>query len=630
MAVKLGIDEIEFLTRQFCENVDYFKKSNIDFICFKYPLAEDVMNDKEIERFKPKEALSNAREDLMSEDDKRKFYGDLYRIGLAEDMVRTRSLTSSYRNNGILKQSDFESELINIKDGHRVVPNAPKDAARYVYLVGKCNFFSAYQSDDHTLGFYLQEKLNKEYPSEYKVIIASNLGVNEFSALFCEKYRSGDVVCCSLGNAFLNSIDSKELFKIVDLKNVFSEMPDLSNHLFNNLWHHDHILNEKIADVIFQSVKECHFSSYVVEAERRAKQNYYIPIEADICYRRLKQYADSVTATKPDSRIGSIVMNCNPFTYGHRYIIEEALKQVDFLYIFVVKENKSRFLFEDRLRMVQRGVEDLGDKVCVLSSGEFVISKETFAQYFDKDYQVIYVDDMSYDLRIFGEVVSKYFNISIRFVGEEPFDRVTAKYNETMKRILPGYGVSVVEIPRVKADDNEVVSATRVRNTLDDSIEILKKLVPENEILDLYSCVCAGSEMGSESAKLFDKDALVEIVKRKNNEFADTERVLRTFCEEDNSEVYIYGAGRWGKGLFDYLKQNDIVVFGFVVDDEYVAETCREVSVDVLGMSELEGGKHKVIIATSRREVFDSLLSWGGSFIRLPEWFMRKITVRNH
>ncbi|EFA28598.1 ABC transporter, ATP-binding protein, partial [Haemophilus influenzae HK1212] len=38
---------------------------------------------------------------------------------------------------------------------------------------------------------------------------------------------------------------------------------------------------------------------------------------------------------------GSIVMNANPFTLGHRYLIEQALQQCDHLHLFIVGEDAS-------------------------------------------------------------------------------------------------------------------------------------------------------------------------------------------------------------------------------------------------------------------------------------------------
>ena len=43
-----------------------------------------------------------------------------------------------------------------------------------------------------------------------------------------------------------------------------------------------------------------------------------------------------------------LVMNCNPFTLGHRYLIEKASKESNRVFVFIVEENSSLFSFEDR------------------------------------------------------------------------------------------------------------------------------------------------------------------------------------------------------------------------------------------------------------------------------------------
>lgn len=150
---------------------------------------------------------------------------------------------------------------------------------------------------------------------------------------------------------------------------------------------------------------------------------------------------------------------------------------MDWLYIFVVEEDKSTYAFADRLEMVKRGTSDLGN-VQAIPSGQYIISKETFAQYFEKD-QVQQVDDMSYDVRIFGEVIAEELGISVRFVGEEPFDRVTRAYNETMKRILPEYNIEVVEIPRASTEVGEIISASAVRKAvMAGHVEQLRRMLP--------------------------------------------------------------------------------------------------------------------------------------------------------
>ena len=69
-------------------------------------------------------------------------------------------------------------------------------------------------------------------------------------------------------------------------------------------------------------------------------------------------FLDSMTALPATGKVGAAVMNCNPFTIGHRYLIETAAKECDLLYIFVLSEDKSEFSFADRLEMVKRGTAD--------------------------------------------------------------------------------------------------------------------------------------------------------------------------------------------------------------------------------------------------------------------------------
>ncbi len=95
---------------------------------------------------------------------------------------------------------------------------------------------------------------------------------------------------------------------------------------------------------------------------------------------------------------------------------------------------------------------------------------------------------MDYDIRIFGDIVAPSLRIQYRFVGEEPFDEVTRSYNETMKRILPEYGINIVEIPRMTCDEEEggVVSATLVRKALEEkNWHIVETLCPESTVMYL-------------------------------------------------------------------------------------------------------------------------------------------------
>lgn len=183
--------------------------------------------------------------------------------------------------------------------------------------------------------------------------------------------------------------------------------------------------------------------------------------------------------SKKYNRIGAIVMNCNPFTNGHLYIIEKSLKSVDFLYIIVVQENLSDFSFEDRINLIKAGTAHIANRVSVVPSGKYIISSFTFPEYFSKNELQGEVIDTSYDVLIFGSVVAPLLGISCRFIGEEPYCKVTNQYNLTMKAILPKIGVEVIENPRMEID-GVAVSASLVRKLAQErKFGELEKLVPK-------------------------------------------------------------------------------------------------------------------------------------------------------
>lgn len=185
---------------------------------------------------------------------------------------------------------------------------------------------------------------------------------------------------------------------------------------------------------------------------------------------------EEIAKDKPDN-CGAIVMNCNPFTKGHRYLIEIALKQVDYLYIFVLEEDKSYFDFDTRYKLVKNGVADL-ENVTVLKSGKFIISSLTFPEYFNKDVDPNIVVDCTNDLQIFCEQIAPALKIKKRFVGTEPYCAITKQYNKQMSEILPDYGIEYIEIERIKHDDM-AISASRVRRLLNEKrYDELKDIVP--------------------------------------------------------------------------------------------------------------------------------------------------------
>lgn len=173
----------------------------------------------------------------------------------------------------------------------------------------------------------------------------------------------------------------------------------------------------------------------------------------------------------------ALVMNCNPFTLGHRYIIEIAAKENKNVIIFVVEEDKSAFTFETRYKLIKEGTKDLKN-VTVIPSGEYIISSATFPSYFLKKNDDALKEYTKLDCNIFGKYFVKKFNIKRRYVGTEPHCKITNTYNESMQEILPKYNVEVKLINR-KEVQKDAISASRVRKLLKEGhIEKVKNLLP--------------------------------------------------------------------------------------------------------------------------------------------------------
>ncbi len=205
--------------------------------------------------------------------------------------------------------------------------------------------------------------------------------------------------------------------------------------------------------------------------------------------RGLERYCAYLKGFAKEGRCGVVVMNANPFTLGHQYLLEQAASQVDTLYVIPVKEDLSQFPYTERLAMIKAAVGGeseenyflcsssknqfssekiaprssswqkigfsqsvaknnfLPSKVVVLEGSDYQISAATFPTYFLKDLSDAAQTQMFLDLDLYTRWIAPALNASVRFVGSEPLDALTNQYNTLMREVLP---IEVVEIPRLK------------------------------------------------------------------------------------------------------------------------------------------------------------------------------------
>lgn len=449
---------------------------------YAYPEEKEIikrLSQKEIALYKKKKKYPHGPSGIlmMSKEEQEHFFGGgkkKYTEEYVKEFCNDYNEIAGKLENGIYKIKDMSSTYFSFSNGYRSVPNAPEKATKHVYIFGPCMAVGGYVSDNDTIATYLQRLLLDAGYDEYDVVNCGLFGPRYvYGRILTEEISEDDIVI-----VLDNYLGEKNNIRRA-LTEVYLTLENPIDNIFNAFMHCNYRVNEKIAEKFFADISSDLIKNHNSVVSRVAIQDYYIPWDIVSYFR--EYFIEHKLKKDENQCVGAIVMNCNPFTKGHRYLIEQASSRVDLLYVFVVEEDKSVFKFVDRIEMVKLGTLDL-ENVKVLPSGKYIISKETFAQYFEKD-AVEQVEDMEYDVRIFGEVVASELGITVRFVGEEPFDKVTKKYNQTMHRILPEYGVEVKEIPRISASDGRIISASAVRKAMTErNKEVLENMLPESTI----------------------------------------------------------------------------------------------------------------------------------------------------
>lgn len=373
---------------------------------------------------------------------------------------------------------DIKGKHLNIVDGIRYTAGSyDGSSSKKVFMFGPCVIMGAYTKDEDTIPSILQSILK----DKYRFV---NLGMSSSTMNFVirsNEYSQGDIVILMVNPRPYEHAG----FKVYSILDAYNKVPDLWNHIWDMRRHCNKVVNKNIAESLYE---------IIVHEDDYALGNNNVSNLEETCvfgnadkekivncsFAEIESWRDSLERfdIEESAKVGSIVMNCNPFTLGHRYLIEYASSQVDYLYIFVVEEDRSFFPFSDRIELIKTGTEDIKN-VKVLPSGSYIISTATLPGYFDKDNLQEVRLDATLDLELYATQIAPFLKINVRFAGEEPLDKFTCQYNEAMKKILPKYGIEFVEIQR-KLSEEEPISASRVRKKLQDrDFESIKKIVPK-------------------------------------------------------------------------------------------------------------------------------------------------------
>ena len=387
-------------------------------------------------------------------------------------------------NNGVVSGRDYSSKYVNFSAGHRITTDQPIQYERTVWHFGYSHVWGSGSPDHGTVASALQSSFNRAQ-QRVRVENYGYSGISRNVAAVMKKINSmeqyfndGDIVLIETRDHFQNRA-AQSNYHTLDISDLLLR-PHSFGEVFVDTHHLNELGNKVIASKIFEFInnqgiletKPTNTLTINDDGKTEEQSSLCLPTSEQIA---LKNYLSDLEVMRP--LIGAIVMNCNPFTLGHRYLIEQSAKKCSQLFIFVVEEDRSFFSFSDRIELVRKGTADILN-VKVMPSGKFIISSTTFGDYFGKAEIQDQTVDPTMDLELFGKYIAPSLGINIRFAGEEPLDAITRQYNDAMQRILPKYGVQFEVIPR-KESGGAVISASRVRDLLvSKDFQAIKELVP--------------------------------------------------------------------------------------------------------------------------------------------------------
>lgn len=394
------------------------------------------------------------------------FFDELYSTEYAGQILNIPF--ENVNDKGVFKLKDCSSRYYNVAGGERRTVGQPENYERTIYFFGPCYIYGHYAEDKNTIESFLQERLSGEQ-SAVKVVNYGCLGM--YTGYMClpriadTQLRKGDIVVIGKPPEGMHQINYLDLNWFAVENNVDVKW------MVNSPMHCNHKVYQLYADAIYETLEPVLNENVREQGELIRQDKDYMKL----LY--LDRYFSGFDPSKYE-RIGAVVMNCNPFTYGHRYLVDQALDVVDFLIIFVVEEEKSVFSFIERFVMVCSGVADKKN-VMVVPGGPFILSQMSFPEYFVKSTSRDITEHTEQDVVTFAACIAPRLGIQYRFVGEEPEDEVTNQYNLAMKRILPQYGIELIEIPRRKVRGKHI-SASAVRRYMErNDMACLNEFLPE-------------------------------------------------------------------------------------------------------------------------------------------------------
>ena len=397
---------------------------------------------------------------------------------------------------------DYKSPYVNISGGIRHTTDQPRKYLNSIFFVGGSSVFGMGCEDKHTLPSSLQWLINqstflREHFSVFNLGVRGQSLLLDFYKIFNLKTTPGDIVILQgVKSTLTQQLTHLQTDKFLLISPDFNNREKSDDVFFDSghiIYKGHYLLAEKIYTGLFsprasvEPSKELRENTqHISKADKRKALNTLelkcgnIKTATNIdLHPEIRTYLKEIKPLAPSfGTVGATVVNCNPFTLGHKHFIKQAASQVDSLFVFVVEEDASYFDFKTRYKLVTEGVKGINN-ITVVRSGKFIMSSITYPEYFSKaKSETKTIASAALDLDIFGEYIAPILNISIRFIGSEDDCAITKQHNVQMQNILPTYGIKVEEMKRFK-HNSQNISASLVRKYIERGLlEETKEWVP--------------------------------------------------------------------------------------------------------------------------------------------------------
>ena len=451
----------------------YCAEKNIGYYFVLTPSAERIncLSITEERRIKQNVAL-----EALLEDDKlvEKIAQDVSDA----DYLKTRKLNTSFviYNGFSQMESDVNMTHLHIEKGIRKTLPDITNFEHAVHVYGFCTASGFMVSDEHTIESYMQQL----FLDEGEKVKVFNHGTNNGQFLLNDVINALNTPVSS-GDNFIFMYENDPVLQDMDIhiydtcKEInlykghteifFYDCPQHCNKYANSL------IARYLRNIVGQiskvaaSQRTTYFDDIGIDISQFQRYDIAVP---NLCSFFIR-YEWLTTKLSQYSKIGAVVIHAAPFTKGHRHLIDEALKKMDALVVFVLGDFYHSFTVLDRIEIVRMNLEGI--------SNVFIVPLETFAT--SPTYFPAYANrsNLSYDVALKlmtyceGDIVDncifKFFGIRYRYIGSECEGSFMERYNNLITIEAQKYGITVKMIERAKDDSGNIISASTVRKKLE-------------------------------------------------------------------------------------------------------------------------------------------------------------------